>query len=94
MKYKKNIIVFIVSLFVFALCGNMPVFADNKPTFGINEIIGSDSNVTTVVSFTPGKAASGSINIRYDVGVLQFVSAEKGSANAQVINIDSDNRGK
>ncbi len=94
MKYRKVIIAFIASLFVFTLYGSFFVIAEDRPTFGINEIIDSSSNVTAIVSFTPGKAASGTIKIGYDTKILKFVSVDKGASNAKTININSDKNGE
>ena len=94
MKYRRSIVAFMAILFIFLLSGNIFVLADDKPTFGINEIIDTDSNVTTVVSFTPGKAAAGSIKIGYNTDILELISVKEGAANAQVININSKNKGE
>ena len=94
MKYRKVIIAFIASLFIFTLYGSFFVLAEDRPTFGINEIIDSSSNVTAIVSFTPGKAASGTIKIGYDTKILKFVSVDKGASNAKTININSGKNGE
>ncbi len=94
LKYRKGIIAFIANLFIFALCGSFFVLAEDRPTFGINEIIDSGSNVTAIVSFTPGKAASGSIKIGYNTKILKFVSVDKGASNAKTININSGKNGE
>ena len=94
LKYRKVIIAFIASLFIFTLYGSFFVLAEDRPTFGINEIIDSSSNVTAIVSFTPGKAASGTIKIGYDTKILKFVSVDKGASNAKTININSGKNGE
>ena len=83
------LVILLISAFV---CG-MTVLAENEPTYFVGEKINSDSTVSVTLSFTPDVAAAGTIKLTYNTDSLELQSADKGSANAQMINVNAKENG-
>ena len=84
---------FCVLMIFSAVCGNMIVYADEKPTFILDETVNSDGTITAILSFTPDVSAAGTIKLGYDTDVLELKSAVQGSLNVQMVNINPDEEG-
>lgn len=79
----------LISVFV---CG-AAVSAENEPTYFIDEKISDNRTVSVKLSFTPDVAAAGTIKLTYNTDSLKLKSAVKGSADAQMINVNAKKNG-
>ncbi len=92
-KCKPIVYIFCTLITFFSVFGNMIVYADDKPTFILDETVNSDSTITAILSFTPDVSAAGTIKLGYDTDVLELKSAVQGSLNVQMVNINPDKEG-
>ena len=89
----KHICSYLGILLISAFVYGMAVSAENAPTYFVEEQINSDSTISIRLSFTPNVAAAGTIKLAYNTNSLELQSADKGSADAQMININAKENG-
>lgn len=89
----KHICSYLVILLISVFICCVTVSAENEPTYFVDEQINSDSTVSVKLSFTPDVAAAGTIKLTYNTDSLELQSADKGSADAQMINVNAKENG-
>ena len=85
----KHIFSYLVIVLISVFVCSVAVSAENEPTYFIDEKISDDRTVSVKLSFTPDVAAAGTIKLTYNTDSLELKSAVKGSADAQMINVNS-----
>lgn len=68
------------------------VTADNDPTFYLDGKL-EEKTLNVSVSFTPDVVAAGTIKLSYNTDALTLVSASQGSAEADTILLNTENKG-